>query len=569
MTNKRTYKQQALTQLLIVLAIIATLNVLSSSFFLRMDITEDKRFTLTDSTKKLLHNLKDVVFVKVYLTGDMPPDYKRLSLATKEFLDEMKVYGKDKIQYKFEDPTKGKSREEKEKIYQELSEKGLQPTIATKNSDDPYATNVVVPGAIIYFKGKEFPVSLVYTINGRSSQPSLNNSIAQLENTFSEAIEQLSLIRKSKIGFIRGQGELPDYNIADFVSALSFFYNPEWIDVENEVRISKDYSTLIIAKPTTTFSEKDKFKIDQYIMNGGKVLWLIDVLNAEFDSLARRGSMLTYDYPLNLDDQLFRYGVRINPDLIMDLQCSPIPVPAKTYGGKQQYQYIPFTYFPILSPNAAANNPIGGNVDAVQAKFVNSIDTLALKTLKKTVLLKSSGKSRIVFTPWLIDLRELQNEPNISEFNKKNQIAAVLLEGTFPSVFQNRVTKEMETLLRDSLKQPFNAESVTTKMIVISDGDIIRNGVNQQGIPFSLGYYPITGDYFGNKNFLLNCVDYLAGYSQHITTRSKTIGLRLLDEPKIKESKLKWQLINIFAPLGALLIFGFIFNFIRIRKFAR
>ena len=567
MPTKRTYKRQALTQLFIVIGIVVVMNVLSSAFFTRVDLTEDKRFTLTDSTKNLLHSLSTEVFVKVYLKGDFPAGFKRLAASTKEMLDEFKVYGGNKIQYDFIDATTGKSEKEMNEVLKELTQKGLEPTNVQSKAGDEYSQQIVIPGALVYYRGKEAAVNLLENTPGAGAQNALNNSIAHLEYNLSKAIRELSFIAKPKIGFIRGHGEMENEQLADLLTSISDFYNPQFLDLPNLASITSFYKMIIIAKPTTEFSEKDKYKIDQYIMNGGRVLWMIETLDAELDSLMIRRSFLTFDYPLNLDDQLFRYGVRVNRDLLLDLQCNPVPLKVSTEGMKPSFKLFPCFYFPIFNP--VGNHPVVRNIDGVESQFANNIDTLELHEVKKTVLLESSDKSRLVPTPWLVDFRDLRNPPNVADYTKKNQIAGVLLEGIFPSVYQNRVTDEMAQVLRDSLKQPFKDLSVPTKMIVISDGDIAANGFNSQGEVIPLGLYPYTGEYFGNKNFMLNCIDYLCGYPQLLDTRSKTIKLRLLDETKVKASKLKWQLANMLAPLGALLIFALIFNFIRIRKFAR
>ena len=542
------------------------LNILSSAFFTRMDLTSDKRFTLTDSTKKMLQHLSDVVFVKVYLKGDFPAGFKRLSNGTREMLDEFKIYGGDKIQYEFEDPTEGKSERELNEILKELSKKGLEPTNVQTKSGDEYSQKLIIPGALVHYKGKETAINLLENTPGTGAQTALNNSLAHLEDKFAEAIEEMSLLRLPKIGFIRGQDEMTGLELADLTTALSGFYDLNIIRLDSEVQIKNDYKAIVIAKPTKPFSEENKFKIDQYIMNGGRVLWLLEALNADIDTVIKRRSFITTDYPLNLDDQLFKYGVRINPDLLLDLRCNPVPLLVNYEGTRPNFKLYPCYYFPVFTPES--DHYIVRNIDAVASRFGSTIDTLAVKGIKKTVLLSSSDKSRAVFTPWLIDFRELKNRPNEADFNKKHLINTVLLEGQFKSVFTNRVPPEMRTVLSDSLKMPFKDKSEPTKMIVVADADVAKNDINAQGEPYPLGYYRFTGEYFGNKNFLLNCFDYLAGYLQHIETRSKTVKLRLLDTERVKSERLKWQLINMLVPLALLIVFGLIFNFIRNRKFA-
>lgn len=565
MNSRKKYKRQALTQLSMVIGIVIALNVLSSALFTRLDLTSDKRFTLTDSTRALLRKIDDVVFVKVYLHGDFPAGFKRLSKGTRELLDEFKVYGGDRIQYEFEDPLKGKDDQELRELLQDFAKKGFEPTNVQNNAGDEYSEKIIIPGAMINYKGRQVAVNLLENTPGIGAQEALNNSIAHLEDKFAQAIESMAMIRKPKIGFVRGHGELGNLATADLTTALSTFYDLETVYTDSVLAIGKEFNALIIAKPTKAFSEQEKYKIDQYLMHGGKIVWLVEALNAELDTIVAKRSLLTIDYPLNLEDQLFRYGVRINPGLILDLQCNPVPLLVSYEGSKPKFNLFPCYYFPVFTP--VGNHPITEKIAAITSQFASSIDTLAVKGVKKTVLLASGNFSRIVFNPWMVDFKELKTRPDESLYTKKNLIAAVILEGTFPSVFTNRIPPEMMAMLSDSLRMPFKASSSATAMIVIADGDIARNDVNSQGQPQPLGYYRFTGEYFGNKDFLQNSIDYLTGYTQHIDTRSKTVKLRLLDTTKVKTEKTYWQLFNTVLPIGLLVSFGLIFNFIRIRKF--
>lgn len=553
-------------QLSIVIGIIIALNVLSSVVFTRVDLTADKRFTLTDSTRQLLGRLDDVVFVKIYLEGDFPAGFKRLATATKELLNEMKVYGGDKIQYELEDPTRGKNEKELREVLKELALKGLEPTNVKNNAGDEYSEKIIVPGALVNYKGRQVAVNLLENTPGTAAQEALNNSVAHLEDKFAQAIETMSMIRKPRIGYIMGQGELDNLATADLTNSLSAFYDLQIIYPDSVTQIKKDFKAVIIAKPTQSFSEQNKFKIDQYLMNGGKILWLVEALNAELDTVVRRRTFMTVDYPLNLEDQLFRYGIRVNPGLLLDLQCNPVPLLVSYEGTQPKFNLFPCYYFPVFTPDGS--HPINKGVTAVSSMFSSSLDTLSLKEVKKTILLTSGDHSRFVFTPWMVDFKELKARPDRQLYNKKKIISAVLLEGVFPSVFSNRIEPEMLQTLNDSLKMPFREKSVGTKMIVLADGDIAKNEVNAQGQPLPLGFYRFTGEYFSNRDFLLNCIDYLAGYTQHLDTRSKKVQLRMLDVEKVKAEKTKWQLINTLLPIGLLLTFGLIFNFIRNRLFA-
>lgn len=570
-TKRKSNKQSVLFRLVVVIGIIVLLNLIASRLVFRFDLTSDKRFTISEKTKEMLRNLKDGVFVKIYLTGDMPAGFKRLANSTRDLLYEMKIYAGANLQYEFEDPLEGKTEKEKNEILKELSQNGLEPTNVTVKGEDEYSQKLIIPGAVVYFhSGIGIPVNLLNNESGMKSQLALNNSEAQLEYKFSSAIKaQLSPI-KTRISFLRGHGEKELYFLYDFVKTLTSFYEADTIVLDRVVDIKKKTDVLIIAQPTKAFNEQDKFKIDQFVMKGGKILWLIDALNASLDSLTQKPAMLATDYSLNLDDQLFTYGIRLNVGLLMDLACNPVPLLVQnnsSANNQPQFNLFPCPFFPVLSPDVV--HPITYGVDAVSTLFTSTLDTVATIGLKKTVLLHSSKYSKQVFAPCMVDMRELRKEPDINSYSKKNYPVAVLVEGKFKSLYQNRMTDELQTVLRDSLKTPFKAISDENKMIVIADGDMANNEFSNKGQPFSLGYYKYTGDYFNNKNFLLNCIDYLTDNQNQIETRGKQVKLRLLDTQKVKKEKSKWQLINIGIPIFTIIFFGVVFYIIRLKKYSR
>ncbi len=519
----------------------------------------------------MLRDLKDNVFVKVYLTGDMPAGFKRLANSTRDLLDEMKIYAGNRLQYEFEDPLEGKTEKEKNEILKELAQNGLEPTNVTVKGEDEYSQKLIIPGAVVYFhSGVGVPVNLLNNESGMKSQLALNNSEAQLEYKFSSAIKtQLSPI-KTRIAFLRGHGEKELYYLYDFVKTLTSFYEADTIELNRVVDLKKKIDVLIIAQPTHAFNEQDKFKIDQFVMNGGKILWLLDASNASLDSLTQKPAMLALNYSLNLDDQLFTYGVRLNAGLLMDLACNQIPLMVQnnnSTNNQPQFKLFHCPFFPVLFPDAV--HPITYSIDAVSTLFPSTLDTVATIGIKKTVLLHSSKYSKQVFAPYMIDMRELRKEPEVNSFNKKNYPVAVLLEGKFKSLYQNRMTDELQNVLRDSLKTPFKETSTENAMIVIADGDIANNEFGKNGQPFSLGYYKYTGDYFNNKSFLLNCIDYLTNNLNQIETRGKQVKLRLLDIQKVKKEKSIWQTANIAAPILLILLFGLTYIIIRVKKYSR
>ena len=347
-TKRKSDKQSILFRLLVVIGIIVLLNLLASRLFFRADLTSDKRFTLSRNTKVMLRDLKDNVFVKIYLTGDMPAGFKRLANSTRDLLDEMKIYAGDRLQYQFEDPLEGKTEKEKNDILKELAQNGLEPTNVTVKAEDAYSQKLIIPGAVVYFhSGVGVPVNLLNNESGMKAQNALNNSEAQLEYKFSSAIAtQLSPI-KTRVSFLRGQGEKDLGYLYDFVKTLTSFYEADTLQLDRVLDVKKKTDVLVIVQPTKTFNEQDKFKLDQFVMNGGKILWMIDALNASLDSLSQKPSMLALDYQLNLDDQLFTYGVRLNTSLLMDLVCNPVPLMVQNNNpadNQPQFKLFPCTF---------------------------------------------------------------------------------------------------------------------------------------------------------------------------------------------------------------------------------
>lgn len=561
----RNLKQQAYYRFLITAVIIVLLNILAGTTVQRIDLTADQRFTLNDSTRSMLRNLKDRVFVKVYITGELPAGFKRLENATRDLLNEFRSIAGNNVQYEFEDPLLNKSQEERKKIYEEMAAEGLQPTNIQTAKSDAYSEKIILPGATVFYRGKETTINLLLNDNGVGAQRALNNSVAKLENKFASAIKKLDMDERIRIALLRGNDDAPLYKLYDLLNALSEFYQIDTLNIQSTTVIPKQYTSLLIVGPTQPYSEQNKFIIDQFIMNGGRVLWLLDNMRASADSVKNKASFLALDMGLNLDDQLFTYGVRLNPALIMDLQCNPVPLLINYINNQPEFRLFPCYYFPILTPYN--KHIINKEIDAVNTSFCSPIDT-ANNRIKKTVLLASSRKTKTAFTPWQVDFRILKNQPDEKSFSKGFLPAAVLLEGQFASVFNNRLQPEFESLLRDSLKQEFRNRSKETKMIIVGDADIALNDFNAQGRPFSLGYFRYTQEFFANKNFLLNGIDYLNDRNDRILTRAKDIKLRLLDTEKVKAQKLTWQLMNIIAPIALIILFGLIYTFIRLRRFA-
>ncbi|PCJ25851.1 MAG: gliding motility-associated ABC transporter substrate-binding protein GldG [Flavobacteriales bacterium] len=565
--------------LIIGIIIIILVNYIGSFAFERFDLTSEKRYTLSETSKDLARNLDDIVYVKVYLEGDFPAGFKRLRDETKEMLDEFRAYSNGNFEYEFINPSESSDTKIRDKIYKQLYKQGLRPTDLNTKTDDGYSNKIVWPGAIFSYRGKELATQLLKSQIGASRESMLNSSIESLEYEIANSINNLTVINIPKVAFIEGHGELSKLETASLAKSLAEFYVVDRIELNENLnslteRVMHDstkafsvkikYNAIIIAKPNYKFSEKDKFIIDQYIMYGGRVVWLIDPVFASMDSLQTANITMAIPLNLNLDDQLFTYGVRINTNIVQDLQCVPIPIITGVVGNQPKQEMFPWFFFPLLTP--ANNHPIVNNLNALKGEFVSSIDTIAKKGIRKTGLLKTSQYSKVSNAPTRIGLDMVRFEPDQTQFNKGSQSIAVLLEGNFESVFKNRITPQ----IKDANEINFKEESVENKMVVIADGDVAKNYVNKRtGEYFPLGFDRYTRQEFGNKDFMLNVLGYLCDDSGLMSVRSKKLKIRLLDKKILKNDKFSWQLTNTILPIGLVLLFGIAHYFDRKKKFTK
>jgi len=541
--------------------------IISGSTFTRFDFTKEKRFTMSPVTRDIMKKLHNPVRVVVYLQGsNFPAELRRLQRATRDILIDLRAYSDDHVQFEFVDPTagiKGLSDEQQKAIYDSLEAKGIVGQNQTVKTDNGVSEMLIFPQALVQYKGRQIAVNLLQSQIGLSDEEVANNSIQNLEYAFSSAIKKVTANGRPIIGFTEGHHELTDLQLNYAMKALADGYQVGRINLSTiPFGFLMKLNLLVIPKPDAKFSEAEKFKLDQYIMRGGRVLWAIDQVNAEMDSLQKHGAeQMSFPKQLELDDQLFTYGVRINYDLIADMRCAQIPISTGDVGGQPQIQLLPWLYYPVFIPSS--KHPLVKNLDGIRGEFASTIDTLAIKNVKKTVLLESSPYNKKISAPHIISLQAVEKEPDVKEFQNAPKIAAVLLEGKFKSDFLNRPVPEGITE-----KIPEIAQSVPTKMIVIGDGDILKNQVSADGTPYPLGYDHYTRQTFGNKNFLLNIADYMTDDSGLISLRMKEVKIRLLDRPRIRTEKLYWQILNNALPLGLLVIFAIFQHYLRKRKYA-
>jgi len=556
-------KNQSYLQLIIAIVIIILLNAILSNYFFRIDLTKEKRYTLAEPSKKLAAKVKEGILVKVYLEGDFPAGFKRLQKATKEMLDEFKIYSNNNIQYEFIDPLTNTTAKQSNEILQELSDLGLQATNIQLKKEDGFSQKIIVPGAVLYYGDRKIPINLLKSQFGQAPEAVINTSIEQLEYEIANALRKVTQTEVKRLAFLKGNGELEKWNIIDGKAELKQYYEIDDIDLSViPPNTLFEYTGVIVPKPTLPFSDFDKFKLDQYVMHGGKIIWLVESQLADMDSLRNSPQYYSISYNLGIEDLFYKFGVRINNNIVQDLMCNSIPVLSGMKNGTPEQKLLPWMYFPVVPPTSS--HPIVRGVDPIWFQFASSIDTIPSKKIKKTILLASSPYSRVVPAPARVDIELARLEPDENLFRTGgNKTMAILLEGEFSSSFE---------FIFDKTKNPeldFKPKVESNKMIIISDGDVIRNQYSQsKGQVFPLGYDRYANQQFGNKRFLLNCVDYLCDDSGIIEVRSKEVTLRLLDKAKIKREKLFWQFINIGLPIILILFFAIANNFYRKRKYA-
>ena len=579
MTKLVLAKRKWLVSFVISVVLIVTVNVIGSFVFTRFDLTSEKRYTLSDTTKETLRDLDDYVYFKVYLEGDFPAGFKKLRRETKEMLDEFRAYSKY-IDYEFINPSESTDRAEIMETYNTLYRQGLNPTELTdQRSDGSVSQMVIWPGALVSYRNNtEIAIDLLESQRpGQSSEEALNASMQNLEFKLLDAVIKVTRSQQPSIGFLEGHGELGESETYDIVETLKKDYHvtrgtldnkvdaliERYEDANGEVHANIKYDALVIAKPTQPFDEKEKFLIDQYIMHGGKVLWLVEPVFATMDSLTSQESTVGVDQDLNLEDMLFKYGVRLNHNLLLDMNCAALPIRTGQVAGQAQLEFYRWFYFPLVQ--AASTHPMVRHLNAIKMDFVSSLDaTTSEGNIVKTPLLKTSDYTKISGTPVFITLAMLRQNPDKRLFPSGSQNVAYLLKGTFPSLYANRINPE----IAESKEMQFRTESVPTAMIVVADGDIIRNQIDViSKKPLPLGYDQYTQNTYGNKDFIQNAISYLVDGENLLAIRSREFKIRLLDPDKKANQRLRWQMVNILVPIGMVILFGLVVALVRKKKY--
>lgn len=588
---RRQNRNQNIFQAVLIIVLIVVLNIFSSLVFFRADLTKEKRFSISEFSKQVLDSLDDDVYIEIFLKdNDLPSELVRYQREVDDFMKNLCRYSNN-IRYEFKNPFTEHSGEkqgfmqkwfgflsdeeeveplERKKIFAQLYNKGLNPTYIVQQEGMGGSEKIIFAGALVKYKEKDFPVNLL-TNSPSGNTPYTMLSSTELEREFVHALWMLSSRKVHKVAFLEGHDELDENRTYDIMSSLSKYYRIERVDMNGSLTALDDYGCVVIAKPQKRFNERDKYIIDQYIMNGGKVIWFVEWMQFDMDSLNTNPTAMALMNDINLSDQLFNYGVRINPDLIQDLRCLQIPVCVNTVEGKPQFEPKPWYYFPLIVPDTLLDHQLVKNLDVMRTCFVSSIDTVGEDPMvKKTILLRTSQYAKALSHPVEISLDILREKPEMLTFNKPNMPVAVLLEGQFKSNFANRLPPE----LADNKEFKFKERSEKTQMIVVSDGDFIRNEIKRMGDkvqPYPLGYDKYYDAQYtpGNTQFIINCVNYLCADEGLISLRMRELKSRTLNATKVREEKAMWICVNIIVPILIVLLIGFTMIVMRKVKYSK
>ncbi len=574
--EKKQVKRQNIIQLVLLLTLVGLLNFLSQHFFHRFDLTQEKRFTLAPSTKNFLKDMEDVIFLKIYLEGDnMPAGFQRLQKSTVELLDEFRRYAGNNIQYEFIDPGESQDEKTRREVYDQLVKDGLMYfNISSQVGDGSEVRKPVFPSAMVSYNthGQQLdrPVNF---FKGSSSDKindgTINRAVENLEYEFISAMRVISREMVPRVAIIEGHGELDQYEIGSFTTALSGFYRTERITIDQKINALDEFDAIIIADPTERYTEKDQFIIDQFIMGGGKTLWLVDASKVDLNEIAFENETMSKQNPVGVGPMLFSYGARINSVYVQDLHCAVIPVNTQENVEEQaNYDLLPYVFFPLVTPSQ--DNPITRNLNLIRFEFASTVDTVGEDpNIKKTVLLTSSKNSRFVRQPARVSTDIFSERLETSRFPIENMPMAVLLEGQFQSYYRNRLSEEFTN---SDLLEVLGESALHTKIIVVGDGEVAKNHVLLEGGQhkiYELGFDRYSGRTFGNRDFLLNCMNYLLDDEGVMGVRSREVRLRLMDFDQLVEHRAKWQLINLLVPVFLVVIFGVLYIVVRKRKYAR
>ncbi|HRH37370.1 MAG TPA: gliding motility-associated ABC transporter substrate-binding protein GldG [Flavobacteriales bacterium] len=561
-----------LSELAIGIGIVLLVLFITSFVRVRADLTSEQRYTLTPATRELVEGLEDIVYVKVFLTGELPADLRKLEQATKDVLDEMHAYQPERVQYSFVDPNASSDKKTREEVYDHLQVEGLTYSSIRMKEKGGFSERIVFPGALVTYREKTVPVQLLQTQLRTPDADMVQRSITNLEYEFTSAFRQAMSREKKTIAFLEGHGELEEIQVKDIATALEAQYEVSRVRIDDRIdalstknellRVRQNrFDALIIAKPDSVFNDRDRYVIDQFVMNGGRILWCVDAMDPHLDSLRNNQFSLSTPNELGIEELLFAYGARLNKDLVLDNSCGPIEIYTQPYGNQRKLERFPWYFEPVVVPQSA--HPIVANIDPVHFVFASTIDTISVDSVKKTVLLSSSPLSFAQRNPVRISLNMVEMDQDFQRRSTPRMPMAVLLEGTFSSAYRDRLT----TVIRNDKDVAYRERSPRTAQLVIADGDVIANRVDaSKGMYYMLGYDRYAqAKVYGNREFILNAMNYLLDDRSLISIRARAITLRTLDTARTDVDRTYWQALNIALPLIISLLFGAAYQFHRRR----
>jgi ABC-2 type transport system permease protein len=572
--KKKQAKNQNIIQLALLLALVILINLISHFVFHRFDLTQEKRYTLAPTTKTFLKDLDDVIFIKIYLEGDnLPAGFRRLQKASVELMDEFRIHAGTNVEYEFQNPSESPDPQTRNEVYDQLVADGMMYFNVTVNQDDGTTANVpIFASAMVSYRahGQQFDRVVNFfqgSTSNRIDDQTINRAIENLEYEFISAMRIISREFVPRVAMITGHDELTELESFSFFEALSSFYRVDYVEINSQLDALAEYSAIIIADPKSRFNDQDLYIIDQFIMRGGRVLWLVDAVKVDMNVLADTNQVMSEGNGVRLGEILFSYGVKINPTIIQDLQCMELPINIAPPDKAPQWENIPFFYFPLISANQ--NNPITRNLNLIKTEFISPLDTVGEHPeIRKEILLTSSNYSRIRRQPVRVSFDDISTKPDLSKFPMRNLPVAVLVEGKFESYFKNRLSVQWKN---NEVMEIFEESQKPSKMIIMGDGDVAKNFVSYRtGSPQTLpvGYDRFSGIQFANKDFLLNCMNYLLDDEGVMGVRSRQVQLRLMNYDEITTKKVKWKLINLITPSILIIVFGIAYSIIRKKKYA-
>lgn len=571
----RSKRLSDLAELLIGIVIVGLVLFIASFARMRVDLTSEQRYTLTPATKELVAGLEDVMYVKVYLTGELPADLKQLERATRDVLDEMRAANPDRIHYSFVDPSASPDDKTRREVYDQLQGQGLTYSSIRIKEKGGFSEKIVFPGALVSYRDKTVAVQLLKTQLRTPDADIVARSITNLEYELASAFRQATTRQRPRIAFLEGHGELSELETADISNALSALYDVSRVRIDgridalsskNEVMRyrTNNYEALIVAKPDSVFSDRDRYVLDQFVMNGGRILWCIDAMDPRLDSLRKNQFSMATPRELGIEELLFAYGARVNKDLVLDRSCAPIEIFTQPYGNQRKLERFPWYFEPVAVPQSA--HPVVANIDPVHFRFASTVDTIGADSIRKTILLTSSPQSFAQRNPVRVSLGIVEMDPGFAKRSTPFLPLAVLLEGSFRSAYYDR----LPTALISDPDVAYRERSPRTAQLVIGDGDVIGNRVDPaKGMYYMLGFDRYANaKIYGNRELLMNAMNYLLDDRSLISIRSRTIVLRQLDPERIVGERTSWQLVNIGVPVLFSIAFGILFNLARRRRAA-